>query len=192
MERKIYLVTTNPGKIKEIRKYLEPEGVDVRILEGNFVEIQSRSLEEVLNYGLYRFEKDHDVDQPFIKDDSGLFVEALSGFPGVYSSYVQETLGNDGILSLMEGVENRNATFKTVIGLRIPERGTSLFRGVCSGTISEEKRGKGGFGYDPIFIPDGKNETFAEMSISDKNRISHRTRAIQGLMDYLKNKPDLL
>ena len=186
------MVCGNTGKIKEIRRYLYPMGYDLEILEGDFIEIQSETLEEVLYYGLKRYEEDHELRDPFIKDDSGLFIDALSGFPGVYSSYVQKTVGNDGILSIMDGIEGRGATFRTVVGLRIPGSGTSLFRGECKGTIATGSHGDGGFGYDPIFKPEGEDLTFAQMSTDEKNSMSHRTRAIEGLMDYLKNRPDLI
>jgi XTP/dITP diphosphohydrolase len=128
------------------------------------------------------------IEEPFIKDDSGLFIDALKGFPGVYSSYVQKSIGNEGILRLMDGVENRAAYFRTVIGLFIPEKGISLFSGECRGSISSEIRGKQGFGYDPIFIPDGEDRTFAEMSLEEKNNISHRIRAIKGLVNFLSQE----
>ncbi|MGA1872940.1 MAG: XTP/dITP diphosphatase [Thermoplasmatota archaeon] len=179
------LLTGNTGKLKEIRRWLEPLGIEVVLLDLPFIETQVDSLDEVIINGMEILELREHTDGAFIKDDSGLFIEALAGFPGVYSSYVQRSIGNKGILRLMEGIENRNASFRTVIGLYLPDEGVSLFRGECRGTISMEERGKQGFGYDPIFIPRGEDRTFAEMSLREKNDISHRIMAIRGLVDFL-------
>lgn len=183
--KRIYLLTGNMGKLKEIKRWLEPLGIEVNLLDKEFIEMQVNSLEEVIFHGMKSIEKEEDIREPFIKDDSGLFIDGLDGFPGVYSSYVQGTVGNEGILKLMEGKENRSARFKTVIGLMIPGKGVSMFSGECEGTISLDIRGKQGFGYDSIFIPSFEKRTFAEMSLKDKNRISHRIRAIKGLVEFL-------
>jgi XTP/dITP diphosphohydrolase len=183
--KKINLLTGNTGKLKEIKRWLEPLGIEVTLLDKEFIETQVGSLEEVIFQGMEIIKEKEDIQEPFIKDDSGLFIDDLNGFPGVYSSYFQGTVGNDGILKLMEGRKNRTARFKTVIGLMIPGKGVSMFSGECVGTISDEIRGKQGFGYDPIFIPEGEDRTFAEMSLEDKNKISHRIRAIKGLIEFL-------
>jgi XTP/dITP diphosphohydrolase len=182
---RIYLLTGNTGKLKEIKKWLEPLGFQVLLLEKEFIEAQVGSLEEVIFHGMEILQREENILEPFIKDDSGLFIDALGGFPGVYSSYVHRTIGNEGILKLMDGNENRSARFRTVIGLMIPGEGVSMFSGVCEGTIALEERGKQGFGYDPIFIPHGEDRTFAEMSIDEKNSMSHRIRAIRNLVDFL-------
>ena len=83
---KVYIITGNQGKIREIKEWLVPLGMDVDVLAGDFVEIQSDSLEEVVYFGLNHFASENDIDHPFIKDDSGLFIDALGGFPGVYSA----------------------------------------------------------------------------------------------------------
>ncbi|MBN1538508.1 MAG: XTP/dITP diphosphatase [Candidatus Thermoplasmatota archaeon] len=181
----IYLLTGNTGKLKEIGRWLQPLGVEVRLMERTFLEAQADSLEEVILTGMEVMEKEGDIEGPFIKDDSGLFIDALGGFPGVYSAYVQRTIGNKGILDLMGDRNDRGATFRTVIGLYQPGEGITLLRGECPGAISFEERGKQGFGYDPIFIPRGEERTFAEMSVDEKNSLSHRIRAIKGLIDYL-------
>jgi len=120
-------------------------------------------------------------------EDSGFFVEELNGFPGTYSKYVQETIGNEGILKLLEGKENRNAYFKTVIGY-CDENGVKLFKGIVRGKVSEEIRSKGfGFAYDSIFIPEGEDRTFAEMTAEEKSEISHRKRAFEEFKKHLEN-----
>lgn len=184
---KINLLTGNTGKLKEIKKWLEPLGIEVDLLKRDFTEVQVGSLEEVIYHGMRLMEIEGGIDEPFIKDDSGLFIEALQGFPGVYSSYIHSSIGNEGILRLMEGKDNRSARFRTVMGLMIPEKGVSMFIGECEGYISYDARGKQGFGFDPIFIPSGEDRTFAEMSVEEKNKMSHRIKAIRGLVEFLSD-----
>ncbi len=127
--------------------------------------------------------KEMEGDRIFI-EDSGLFVEALRGFPGVYSAYVSKTIGYKGILRLMKGEENRKAYFKSVVCLKLKGE-IKIFRGKVEGRIAEKARGRGGFGYDPIFIPEGSDKTFAEAP-EIKNRASHRKRALEGMKDFLE------
>ena len=120
----------------------------------------------------------------FIVDDTGLFIDSLKGFPGVWSAYAQKTIGNKGILKLMDGVEDRGAEFRCCIGCDIDGERIVVV-GVCRGYITESEKGTDGFGFDPIFSPYGKL-TFAEMSIEDKNLISHRGNAVRLLIQQLK------
>ena len=122
-------------------------------------------------------------------DDTGLEVEALNGLPGVHSArFAGESKDSSAniekVLSLLTGKENRKARFRTVIAL-IFKNEEYLFEGVVSGTLINEKRGNEGFGYDPIFIPEGKTRTFAEMTLSEKNKISHRAKAFKKLKEFL-------
>ena len=123
-------------------------------------------------------------------DDTGLEVEALNGEPGVYSArYAGEECCSEAnmqkLLQNLTGKTNRNAQFRTVIALIIKGE-EKLFNGIVKGTITEEKRGDSGFGYDPIFVPEGFSESFAQMSGEQKNSISHRYRATEQLSNYLK------
>ncbi len=124
-------------------------------------------------------------------DDTGLEIEALNGEPGVYSArYAGEEKSAEAnmnkVLQKLAKIKNRKARFRTVISLIID--GTeNQFEGIVEGTIISEKKGASGFGYDPIFQPDGFQETFAEMNLADKNKISHRSRAVQKLIEFLKN-----
>lgn len=125
-------------------------------------------------------------------DDTGLEVDALGGEPGVYSArYAGEECCSEAnmqkLLHNLTGKSDRNAQFRTVIALII-NREEKLFNGIVKGTIAEEKMGDSGFGYDPIFIPEGFSESFAQMSSEQKNSISHRYRATKQLSDYLKEK----
>ncbi len=129
---------------------------------------------------------------PCFADDSGLEVEALDGAPGVHSAYFagpqrshQDNMNL--VLSKLSDTGNRKARFRTVITLVTPSM-TQQFEGTLNGTIITEKRGAGGFGYDPIFLPDGYSKTLAEMSAEEKNQISHRARAIAQLVEFLKDK----
>lgn len=123
-------------------------------------------------------------------DDSGLVIDALNGEPGVYSARYAGEHGNHAanikkVLTKLERIENRKARFVTVISL-MWEGKQHVFEGVVEGTIRHETTGTGGFGYDPIFQPDGYNITFAEMSMDEKNKTSHRARAMEKLISFLK------
>ncbi|MBT8221758.1 MAG: non-canonical purine NTP diphosphatase [Eudoraea sp.] len=127
-------------------------------------------------------------------DDTGLLVDALNGAPGVlsarYSGPEKDPKANMAkLLKEMKGEQNRKARFKTVIALIIQGK-PNFFTGIAEGTITEEKRGNQGFGYDPIFLPLGAQQTFAEMSLSEKNQISHRAKALEKLTKYLNQLAD--
>lgn len=189
--RKLVFATNNAHKLEEIRAILGnkvevlslkdiqcdvdiPETADT--LEGNAV-LKAEYIYR--HYGLDCF-----------ADDTGLEVEALNGAPGVYSARYAGGEGHDSeanmrkLLAELEGKTNRKAQFRTAICL-IEGGAEHLFEGVVKGEIIEEKRGASGFGYDPVFMPEGYTETFAEMGSEEKNRISHRARAVQALCAYL-------
>ena len=176
----IYFITTNKGKWREFQEELNKYEMERISME--YPEIQADSLKEVALYGLQYLAKK--IDGIFMIEDSGLFIKALKGFPGVYSSYVFKTIGNEGILKIMQGVEERKASFHSLIALYDGKE--HFFEGICNGRIANEQRGKGGFGYDPIFIPNGCKKTFAEMETKEKNKYSHRGKAIRKLKNYLK------
>jgi XTP/dITP diphosphohydrolase len=125
-------------------------------------------------------------------DDTGLEIEALHGRPGVFSArYATDghdfEANIDKVLEELAGVENRKAHFRTVVAL-ILDGSVQYFEGIVNGAIITERKGIKGFGYDPIFLPDGYKQTFAEMPLSEKNKISHRARAISQLVDFLNLK----
>jgi XTP/dITP diphosphohydrolase len=125
-------------------------------------------------------------------DDTGLEIDALNGRPGVHSARFAGVARNfeaniDKVLLLMTGITDRKARFRTVIAL-IFNGAEYLFEGKVDGTIITERRGKQGFGYDPVFVPDGKNKTFAEMTLDEKNTISHRANAFKKLKEFLVEK----
>ncbi len=190
MKRKLVFVTNNAHKLEEISSILGgkmellslkdiqctadiPETADT--LEGNAIQ-KAEYIHR--HYGLDCF-----------ADDTGLEVEALDGAPGVYSArYAGE--GHDSeanmqkLLHNLEGKDNRKAQFRTAICL-IMDNEQHLFEGICRGEIIKEKRGGAGFGYDPIFVPEGYTETFAELGNDIKNTISHRAKAVQMLCEFL-------
>jgi XTP/dITP diphosphohydrolase len=205
---KIVFATNNQHKLEEIRSIL---GEDFEVLSlsdiGCHEDIPETSdtLEgNAMQKAQYVFDK---YDYACFADDTGLEVEALGGEPGIYSARYAALDGDDSIshdseanmaklLRKLEGIENRKARFRTVIALitnnplpfgeGMGER-LQLFEGIVNGSIIKERRGGEGFGYDPIFQPEGYDKTFAELGNEVKNHISHRARAVQKLADYLKS-----
>ena len=158
-------------------------GYELEHLKISYPEIQADTLEETIAPALRWIVHRH--DRPVMIDDSGLFIDALKGFPGVYSSYAFKTLGCEGILRLMEGEDRRDARFECCIGFMAPAGEPFIAKGVAKGGISEAMRGSGGFGYDPIFVHEGHDKTYAELEVAEKNRISHRGRAMERFIDSL-------
>ena len=180
----LYFITGNKGKLNEVQEKLKP--CNINVLQNNlgYPEIQAETLEEVTHYGIQYLE--NKLAEPFIIEDAGLFITALNKFPGVYSKQVFYTIGLEGVLKLMEKQINRSAEFQSVYALKLPNTSALYFKGICKGAITKEKKGTHGFGYDPICIPEGYAQTFAEMSTAEKNKVSHRGMALQKLMAYLK------
>lgn len=179
-------MTTNRGKFVEISRLIQMQGHEVENISINYPEIQADNLDEVAIHGLsWLMER---YRRPLLIDDSGLFVDALGDFPGVYSAYAFKTIGCKGILRLMDGEENRSARFECCLGYMEPSGEPLLFRGIAEGSISLSERGEGGFGFDPIFIPADRAETFAELPMDDKNMLSHRGRAFEKFFQYLREK----
>lgn len=183
--KNVYFITSNEGKLLEAKEKLSV--LNIRVIQKNlgYPEIQSNSLEEVATFGLEHLQKK--IDTPFILEDAGLFIDALGGFPGVYSSYVFYTIGCEGILNLLKNLKNRKAIFRSVFAYGASGEMPRLFIGECTGKIAYKKLGEHGFGYDPIFIPDGKTQTFAQMDVKEKNSSSHRGKSLGKLLEFLIN-----
>jgi XTP/dITP diphosphohydrolase len=178
----ITFVTTNEGKFKEVFDKLLERGIRIERADRSYPEVQADSLEKIVRFGATVL--DEQMPGDYLIDDSGLFIDALNGFPGPYSSYVYKRLGCAGILKLMPGARDRAAAFETVLLMR--RKGEHhTFRGTCRGTIADAERGKAGFGFDPIFLPERETRTFAEMDLKEKNRYSHRARAVEALAGFL-------
>jgi XTP/dITP diphosphohydrolase len=176
-------VTTNPGKLREARAILAPFGVRIRPQVRKLPEPQADTLREVVRAKLAALPSRKGYQ---MVEDSGLFLTGLGGFPGVYSSYIYRTWSFDPILELLES-RSREAVFRTVAGLRWGPH-TRLFEGACPGRIAPRPRGAKGFGFDPIFVPEGSPRTFGEMSLGEKWKISHRGRALQAVGRFLASR----
>ncbi|MEM0085777.1 MAG: RdgB/HAM1 family non-canonical purine NTP pyrophosphatase, partial [Zestosphaera sp.] len=148
------------------------------------VEIQSDDLTSIALYSAVQASLY--LREPFFVEDAGLYIKSLKGFPGPFSSYVYKTIGVEGVLKLMSSVSDRTAFFKSVIVLYYPQQGFKVFEGVVYGSISLEARGSGGFGFDPIFVPEGHHKTFAELDLETKNSLSHRGRAFRAMVSWLR------
>lgn len=185
----------NENKVKEIRSVL-PDSIQLKSLNDigfhDEIEETGTTLEENAQIKAETIFKL--TGKNVFADDSGLFVEALNGAPGVYSARYAGT-GNsipkfrDNIQKLLKNLEkekNRNASFQAVF-CTIIEGEISFLKGEVRGKITENEKGNEGFGYDPIFIPDGYEETFAEMNPEAKNQISHRAKAVQKLITFIEN-----
>lgn len=186
---KLVFATHNLNKLKEVKALL-PKHITLLSLddigceedipeEGDTIEENAIAKANYVktNYGYNCF-----------ADDTGLEVKALNGAPGVYSARYAGPQKNDKdnlakLLEEMSGKEDRSARFKTVIALNLDNE-KILFQGIAGGTITEVAAGEGGFGYDPVFLPSGHEKTFAELSVAEKNRISHRGKAMKQLIDY--------
>jgi len=185
----IFFATNNINKFHEARKALAKYKMAVGMLRIKALEIQSESLEEIAETSVfYAFKK---FSLPVIVEDAGLFIDALNGFPGAYAAYVYKSIGNKGILKLMEDVENRKAKFQSVIAYHSSELKSPIcFKGEVNGRITkEERQGNSGFGFDPIFEPlNGRRRTFAEMTVEEKNKYSHRAKALRRFAEWYQKK----
>ena len=189
---KLVFATHNDNKLKEVKELLSntfeiyslndigfkneiPENKNT-IIENS--KIKCKVVKDITGYNCFA-------------DDTGLEVEILDGAPGVHSKRfaglnASSDQNIDKLLSLLKNKSNRNAQFKTVISLNI-DGSIKTFEGICKGTISKKRLGKSGFGYDPIFIPNGSKISFGQMSLKEKNKIAHRSIAISKLVNYLTN-----
>ncbi len=177
---KIYFATTNAHKFSEVSALASRFGISLGMVEVELVEPQADSLREIVRAKVRQAYLA--VKKPVIADDSGLFIPALRGFPGPYSSFVMKTVGNEGILRLLEG-KDRGAEFVCAAGY-FDGREEVVVEGKVAGKIADSVRGRGGFGFDPIFIPCGYEKTFAE-DPETKQKLSHRAVAFTSLFQKL-------
>jgi XTP/dITP diphosphohydrolase len=180
----VFFATGNINKFNEARRILSSYGIAVGMLKLKGDEIQSDTLQEIAEKSVINAYKRCQL--PIFVEDAGLFIEALSGFPGPYAAYIYKTIHNSGIIKLMEKVQQRKAKFESIIAYYDDQTSCQpkSFHGEVQGEITtteRKKEGKSGFGFDPIFQPSGSNNTFAEMTIEEKNGYSHRAMAIRSL-----------
>ena len=179
----LFFVSSNTHKFREAERILSNLGLEISLFKTTLEEIQSNSLSEIAKRkALDAYSK---VQKPVIIEDDGLFIDSLDGFPGPYSSYAYDTIGNKGIIRLLENSESRNAKFVAIIAYCNGVDDVQLFESSIPGKISLSIE-KGGWGYDPIFIPDGESKTYA--NVSDKDKFSHRSASLKKFSDWFMHK----
>ena len=189
---KIAFATNNTNKLKEVQQILGNKYAIIGLTELGFTgDIPETGLTLRENASIKSRFVNEKFGEDCFSDDTGLEIEALDGRPGVYSARYAGEPGDadkniDKVLDELKNKQNKNARFRTVISLVIGNE-EHFFEGEVRGRIIDERRGKGGFGYDPVFIPEGYETTFAEMDIKEKNNISHRSKAVRQLIEFLTN-----
>ncbi|NOZ47308.1 MAG: non-canonical purine NTP diphosphatase [Chlorobi bacterium] len=187
----LVFATNNKNKLQEIKNLLNN---DFKLLGLKELGFEEEIPEDKFTLEENALQKAHFIHQKYkvncFADDTGLEVEALNNQPGVFSARYAgpQKNSNDNIVKLLKEMQphsNRKARFRTIVALILNDK-EYLFEGIVNGKIANEKRGTSGFGYDPVFIPDGHKKTFAELSLDEKNIISHRARAFQKLIGFLK------
>lgn len=183
--RVAFLVTSNIHKFMEARHVLAEFNIATAMLNIKAEEIQADDIEKIARASALDAVKKCNL--PIIVEDAGLFIEALNGFPGPYSSYVHKTLGTQGILKLMKNISRRDAKFHSVVAFHSPkQKAPKCFHGEVKGEIVHQELGNSGFGFDPVFKPLGCEKTFAEMNINEKNKYSHRAKALRKFARWYK------
>ena len=190
IDRPLVLATRNEGKIAEFKTLFSGFPIEMKSLN-DFGPIPD-VVEDGKTFEDNAYKKAHFTAKvlgfPALADDSGLVVEALGGQPGVFSArYAGEGAGDEAnilkLLKAMEGVSDRRAAFECVIAIAVPRGPALVYSGRCEGEIARDRTGKNGFGYDPVFLYQPLGKTFAEMSQEEKNRVSHRGKAMTKLLD---------
>ena len=179
----LFFASSNENKFQEAERILSNLGVQINFYKTILEEIQSNDLNDIAEkkainaYDL--------IQKPVIIEDDGLFINSLNGFPGPYSSYAYDTIGNKGIMSLLENSQTRDANFVSIIAYCDNDYGVKLFESSIPGKISSVIE-KGGWGYDPIFIPNGESKTYA--NVSDKDKFSHRSAALTKFSNWFLDR----
>ena len=183
--KKITYVTGNWAKVMSAKQILEPLGIEIDNIKMQTTEIQANSVEEVAMHSAK--EASEKLKCNVLKNDTGLYIEALGGFPGPYTHYADEKIGENGILKLLEGVENRNACFIEAFAYCEYGKEPIVFKSITKGRIATEKSGEYGWSWDFIFIPEGKEKTMG--TYPDEERfLLWNTDAYHDIVNYLENK----
>lgn len=195
--KQIIIATKNKGKVREFNDFFRTYGIEVLSLldlDSDIPDIEETGATFEENAALKAEQIANLLNKPVLADDSGLMVDALDGAPGVYSArYAGEKksdyANNEKLLNALKDVpeEKRTAKFICVLAVSVPGEETVFQTGICEGKIGFEPQGNNGFGYDPLFIPNGYTNTMAEISSEEKNRISHRSQAIKKLENWVKD-----
>ena len=182
---KITYVTGNWAKIESARQILEPLGYEIDHIKMETPEIQADDVTDVAKYSA-KWACD-ELNRAVLKNDSGLFVKSLNGFPGVYTHYADDTIGVDGLLKLMEGIDDREAYFKESIAYCCPGSEPIVFEGITKGKIAKEKSGEYGWSWDFVFIPEGETKTLG--CFPDEERWKFWSLdSYKKLVEYLKDE----
>ena len=177
----ITFITGNKHKVIEAENIFKDYDINLEHIDLGYCEPQGTLEEVAISGAKYASRK---LNKPVIVEDAGLFIKALKGFPGTYSSYVQETLGNQGILKLLDGVNDRYAEFRSVIGYCAPNSEPKIFLGKVIGEIAVEEKGDLGFAFDPIFYVPAEGKTFGELTTEEKNQFSHRKTSLEKFIKW--------
>ena len=180
----INFITSNLGKVKEFKQILEPE-IKVNHIEMSYPEIRSEDSGEIARQSAKELAEK--LKKNVVVEDSGLFIEALNGFPGTYSATIHKKIGLNGILKLMENVKNRKCIYKSAVAYCEPGKKAISFSGEENGNIAESISGSFGFGHDPIFLPEGSGKTYGEMKNCEEIK-KFRRIAVKKLKEYLLKK----
>ena len=180
----ILFATSNQNKVREAAKIGAEYGVSFKQISLLYPEVRAESVAEVALEGARYVH--NQINHPVLVEDSGLFIDELNGFPGPYSAYVFHKIGCQGILDLLKDCKHRKARFISAVGYASGDE-LKVFEGVCEGEIAFGVFGEKGFGYDPIFIPDGFEKTFAQDE-KNKHLVSHRRISVEELCRYIKGE----
>ena len=183
--KEIIYVTGNWAKVESAKQILEPLGFKINNIKMDTIEIQADSMEEVAKYSAkYASDK---LKTNVLKNDSGLVIPSLNGFPGPYTHYVEDTIGEDGVLKLMEGIENRDAYFIEALAYCEYGKEPIVIVSKTEGTIDTKKSGEYGWSWDFIFIPKDQTKTMANFKDEDRWNLWNNT-GYEKLAEYLNNK----
>lgn len=182
----VHLASGNPNKYDEMRSIMNGYDIDLRVANIKGEEIQAFSALAVAERAAQSVAKE--FKSPFLVEDTGLYVHSLYGYPATTASLVYKTLGPGGILKLLEGRNDFTAEFHSAIVYGEDGKLVKRFVGISEGSISMEIRGENGFGFDSIFIPEGAEMTFAEMSSKEKNSISHRSKVTRAFVEWITGR----
>ncbi|MHA1713414.1 MAG: RdgB/HAM1 family non-canonical purine NTP pyrophosphatase [Candidatus Ranarchaeia archaeon] len=180
--------TSNRNKFEEAKDLLSTYNIDLIHHKVSLPEIQADQVASIALFSARNALRDY--PHPLIVEDTGLYIEELKGFPGPYAAYVENTIGNSGIIKIMKNIVNRKAEFRTAVAFIQPDHAGHVVEGRVSGRITESIRHgtrNSGWGYDPIFVPDGAEETYAEMGQKQKNLCSHRHHAFTLFAEWYIN-----
>ncbi len=182
----VTFVTGNRHKVEEAVAICSLRGIEIVQNDCGYPELQEDDVASVAAYGAENAA--NRLGSAVIVEDTGFYIDALRGFPGPYAAYVQDTIGNAGILSLMQDIGDRKAVFRSVIGYCAPGLDAITFEGAVTGRIAYQPEGEGGFGYDPIFEINGV--TLASMG-EGKNEVSHRGKSFEKFADWFLGREGL-